>query len=129
MAWFVKVGLIWENGGSNTTEGMVGLLFSVGALSIALAAGIRAWHSSFATRLPHRILCALAGLVAFVAAVNLPIPIAWQILGHTWFAEEVGVLLTASLSVALGQRWLRNGFGSQPERRRPLTYPRESSDR
>jgi hypothetical protein len=48
-------------------------------------------------------------LAAFVAAVNLPILLGWQIFCNTWFAEEVGVLVTTLLAMLLGQ-WLRFGF-------------------
>lgn len=110
VAWLVKVALIWGNGGTNTTEGMVGILFSIGAATIALAAGLRAWHSPSANRLWSRASAVLVALAAFVAAVNLPILLGWQIFGRTWFAEEVGVVATALLAILLGQQWLRFGF-------------------
>ena len=34
VAWLVKFALIWENGGSNTTDGLVGVLFDIGAIGI-----------------------------------------------------------------------------------------------
>ena len=110
VAWLVKVALIWGNSGTNTTEGMVGILFSTGAVAIALAACLRAWHSPSANRLWIRVSAVLVALAAFVAAVNLPILVGWQIFGRTWFAEEVGVLVTALLAMLLGQQWLRFGF-------------------
>lgn len=110
VAWLVKVALIWGNGGANTTEGMVGILFATGAVAIALAACLRAWHSPSANRLWSRLVAVLVSLAAFVAAVNLPILVGWQIFGRTWFAEEVGVLVTALLAMLLGQQWLRFGF-------------------
>lgn len=54
---------------------------------------------------------------AFFAAVDLPILVGWRLFGRTWLAEEVGVLLTGVLTVALGQWWLRVGF--KPMTRRP----------
>jgi hypothetical protein len=41
-AWLVKFVLIWENGGTNTTDGLVGVLFDVGAVAILLALGVNA---------------------------------------------------------------------------------------
>jgi hypothetical protein len=116
VAWLVKVALIWENGGTNTTEGLVGLLFTVGAVAIVLAAAIWAWQSRRSATVPGRFCAVLLAVVAFVAAVNLPILVGWQVFGRTWVAEEVGVVVTALLAVALGQRWLRSGSGRSPQR-------------
>ena len=93
-----------------TRSGMVGSLFTTGAVAIALAACLRAWHSPSANRLWSRVFAVLVALAAFVAAANLPILVGWQIFGRTWFAEEVDVLVTAPLAMLLGQRWLRFGF-------------------
>jgi hypothetical protein len=111
LAWFVKVALIWANGGSNTTDGLVGVFFTIGAVAIVLAATIRAWHWPSVARLRSRVVASLVAVAAFAAAVNLPIWVGWQIFGKTWLAEEVGVLLTALVAVGLGARWLRVGFG------------------
>lgn len=48
-AWLVKVALIWQNGGTNTTDGLVGALFDVGAVTILLALTIRVWLASART--------------------------------------------------------------------------------
>ncbi len=116
VAWLVKVALIWANGGTNTTDGLVGVLFALGAVLIGLAAAIRAWQARPAASTSHRVLAALLAVIAFFAAVNLPILVGWQLFGGTWIAEEVGVVMTASLAVALGQRWLRVGFKPVPPR-------------
>jgi hypothetical protein len=105
-AWLVKVALIWENGGTNTTDGLVGVLFDVGAIGILLGAGIRAWHAPARGLLRHRLVALLAVVVAFVAAVDLPILLGWVLFGRTWLAEEVGVILTAIGALALGVRWV-----------------------
>ena len=68
---------------------------------LALTIGESAWS---------RVFAVLVALAAFVAAVNLPILVGWQIFGRTWFAEEVDVLVTAPLAMLLGQGWLRFGF-------------------
>ena len=116
VAWLVKVALIWANGGTNTTDGLVGVLFALGAVLSGLAAAIRAWQARPAASTSHRVLAALLAVIAFFAAVNLPILVGWQLFGGTWIAEEVGVVMTASLAVALGQRWLRVGFKPVPPR-------------
>ena len=114
VAWLAKVAVIWANGGSNTSDGLVGALFSAGAVAIALAVVLRAWHAPAARRTTHRALAVVVALVVFVAAVDLPILVGWRIFGRTWFAEEVGVLITAVVGLVLGIRWLRTGFGTAP---------------
>lgn len=110
-AWLVKFALIWQNGGTNTTEGLVGLLFDVGAIAILLALGVRAWCAPRRGLLRYRPVAVLVVVVAFAAAVNLPILLGWVLLGRTWLAEEVGVLLTAVAVIVLGVRWATCGQG------------------
>lgn len=113
-AWLAKIALIWENGGTNTTDGLVGVLFVVGAVGILLGAGIRAWHAPARGLLRHRTVALLAVVIAFAAAVNLPILLGWALLGRTWLAEEVGVMLTAVAAIALGTRGLSAGARAAP---------------
>jgi hypothetical protein len=105
-----------EDADARRVSGMVGSLFTTGAVAIALAACLRAWHSPSANRLWSRVFAVLVALAAVVAAVNLPILVGWQIFGRTWFAEEVGVLVTAPLAMLLGQRWLRSASVHHKER-------------
>ena len=105
VAWLLKLALIWENGGTNTTDGLVGVLFDIGAVGILLGAGIRAWFAPAQGVLRYRILRLLAVVTALAVAVNLPILLGWALFGRTWLAEEVGVLLTAIGALVLGARW------------------------
>ena len=66
-----------------------------------------------AARLWRRVLAALIALVALFAAVNLPILLAWQVVGSTWYAEEVGIVLTAVAALVVGVGWLRAGRAPQ----------------
>ena len=104
-AWLVKFALIWQNGGTNTTEGLVGVLFDVGAVAILLALVVRAWCAPRRGLTRYRLVAVLLVVVAFAAAVNLPILLGWGLFGRTWLAEEVGVLLTAVAAIILGFRW------------------------
>jgi hypothetical protein len=109
VAWLVKFALIWENGGTNTTDGLVGVLFDIGAVGILLGAGVRAWCAAARKPLWIRLLVLLAVVAAFAAAVNLPILLGWALFGRSWVAEEVGVLLTAVGALVLGARWASAG--------------------
>jgi hypothetical protein len=107
-AWLVKFVLIWENGGTNTTDGLVGVLFDVGAVAILLALGVNARWAPNRGLPRNRPMAVLVVMVAFAAAENLPI-------GRTWLAEEVGVLLlTAIAAVILGCRWASAERGAAP---------------
>lgn len=110
-AWLVKVALIWKNGGTNTTDGLVGALFTLGAVTILIALMIRAWLASD-PQVRYRLLSVLAVAVAFVAAVDVPILLGWVLLGRTWLAEELGIILTAVAAVVLGTRWVIRGRGT-----------------
>jgi hypothetical protein len=116
-AWLVKVALIWQNGGTNTTDGLVGALFTLGAVTILLALIIRAWLAS-APQVRYRLLSVLAVTVAFVAAVDVPILLGWVLLGRTWLAEELGIILTAVAAVVLDTRWVIRGRGAGQRRER-----------
>jgi hypothetical protein len=110
LAWILKFALIWMNGGTETTQGVVGILFVAGAISLALADGVRAWYLPDTAKVWPRILAALAFLAALVLMVNLPILIGWKLWGRLWIAEEVGVILTALIAVGLGIKWLIRGY-------------------
>ena len=105
LAWLVKVALIWENGGTNTTDGLVGVLFDVGAVAILLALVTRAWCVPGPGVLRHRPVAVAAVVLAFAAAVNVPILLGWVLFGRTWLAEEAGIVLTAAAALVLGFRW------------------------
>ena len=109
VAWLVKFALIWENGGTNTTDGLVGVLFDIGAIGILLAAMVTAWYAPARGPFRHRPVALLAAVLAVAAAVNLPIGLGWLLFGRTWLAEEVGVLLTALAALILGTRWVTAG--------------------
>ncbi|GAA2199898.1 hypothetical protein GCM10009849_18160 [Sinomonas flava] len=113
LAWLLKVALMWANGGTESTTGIVGFLFLVGITCIAMAGSVRAWFFSPSAKVWRRILAILAFLVALVLMVDLPILAGWQIFGRVWIAEELGIILTAFLALGVGARWLVRGFGTK----------------
>lgn len=107
--WLLKVALIWANGGTDTTGGIIGILFLSGFFLLGLAAGIQAWYLSAAWKTWGRVLAVLVSAVLVVAMVDLPILLGRQIFGPGWQAEETGVVLTALVALGVGVRWLRAG--------------------
>ena len=105
--WLVKVLLIWQNGGTNTTDGVIGVLFVAGGVCIAIAAAVAGWHLSSSFHLAWRVASPVVAVVAVVALVDLPILLGWLVLGHTWLAGEVGIVLTALVAAVFGLRALR----------------------
>jgi hypothetical protein len=104
--WLVKVLLIWQNGGTNTTGGVIGVLFVAGAVCISSAAAVLGWQLSSAFHPVWRIAALVVAVVAVVALVDLPILLGWLVLGHTWLAEELGIVLTAIVAAVFGMRAL-----------------------
>ena len=109
LAWLSKVWLIWMNGGTGTTSGVVGLLFITGAVCIAVAGGLAAWRLAAGISPWRRMVALIAACFALVALVDLPILVGWWILGPVWIAEELGILLTSLLALAAGAFWIIRG--------------------
>lgn len=118
VAWILKVALIWMNGGTETTSGVIGILFITGAMSLAVAGGIRAWYLPGTLKIWPRVLAAIAFLAVLVLMVDAPILIGWQLFGRIWIAEELGVMLTALIAVGLGTQWVVRGFPHNHSARR-----------
>jgi hypothetical protein len=102
LGWLVKVALIWENGGTNTDEGLVAVMFLVGALGLLVAsAAAGAWLTA---RRPAwlRALAAVGGVVAFLAVFSL-LDLVLSPLAEdgSWAKDEVEIVASALLGLAL----------------------------
>jgi hypothetical protein len=110
-AWIVKILLIWENGGANTAEGVVGVAFIAGlaGLVVAGAAGgfalLRRWGVWLATA--GVVLGAVATFIAFNLVDSLLQAI---VPASGWFEEEVGIVGAAVLALVLGLSALSSRF-------------------
>lgn len=116
-AWIVKILLIWENGGANTDEGVVGVAFIAGlaGLVVAGAAG------GFALLRRWGVWAAAAGVplgaVGTFVAVNLVDSLLEAIVPASgWFEEEVGIVGAALLALALGLTALSRRFSAHVAR-------------
>lgn len=114
LAWIAKIALIWSNGGTETTGGMVGFLFLSGSLSLAVAGILRAWFLAGTRKVWWRILASTASVILLILLVDLPILVGWQIFGTAWIAEELGVILVAVLALGFGAQWIASAAPAKP---------------
>jgi hypothetical protein len=70
-------------------------------------AAVFAWQLTSSFHPAWRAAAASVALAVLVALVDVPILLGWLVLGHTWSAGEVGILLTALVAAAFGLRALR----------------------
>ncbi len=100
--WVAKSILIWANGGTNTTGGIVGVLFLAGTVLLAIAAAIWAWKAAAGRSGLIRILAVVGALVGLFLAINLPILIGLVLMPGSWLAEELGVIVLAVAAIVAG---------------------------
>ena len=120
--WLTKVALIWANGGSNTDDGLVGVMFFVGLgfLVLALAAGGYALVATGPIWLRGVVSVALPVMVSMV----------WQVIDdlikaiyteENWLQGELNIILAALIAVSLGLWKVRrssSGGGDEPRHTR-----------
>lgn len=103
LAWLVKVGLIYANGGTNTSSGPVAAMYLVGFIGLLLAAGAGGWALLAGRPAWQRALGAIAGLVLAFGATQVVDTVAKGIYRQDgWFRGEVSILLLALVALALG---------------------------
>ena len=115
VVWLIKVGLIAENGGTDTSGGLVGVAFFVGVVALVVAGGAtgfallrrrRSWLGYVG--LPLGVAATLVGFVVLEGVLKAIVP------ADGWFEGEVGIVGTAIVALALGAiLW----------RRRPAVLP------
>ena len=101
--WLVKVALIWNNGGTNTGDGLVAVAFFIGfaGLLVALMAG---GYSVVATapiwlRAVVSVCATLLGLMLFTIMDDA---VKGVYSNEGWLRDEIGILITASLALFVG---------------------------
>ena len=97
--WIVKILLIWENGGTNTIGGAVGLMFLIGTVLLASATVLWTWRATRGRSLLMRAGLLLGALIAQLLAINLPILVGQSVLPGSWLAAEFGVILVAVAAI------------------------------
>jgi hypothetical protein len=119
LIWIVKTVLIWQNGGTNTYGGTVGLMFMIGAVLLAAATVTWTWRATRDRPILGRGGLLLAALIVLLLAINLPILVGQTIFLRSWLADEFGVILVAVAAIAAGgMRWpgTRSSTASGPGR-------------
>jgi hypothetical protein len=103
VAWLVKLTLILANGGSNTDEGIVAVVFLAGVLALVVAGAAsgftlcRRWGTWAA------VIGAPIGAAATLVGISLVDSVLQPIVPASgWFDDEVGILGAAVLALLLG---------------------------
>ena len=105
VAWILKVALIVENGGSNTDEGSVGLLYVIGL--VLLLAGATSIGAIFRQKAPKPTYLAstLASALLLIASYLVLDSLARLILGDagaSYMEDEWGIIMTGVFWILLG---------------------------
>jgi hypothetical protein len=97
--WIVKVFLIWENGGTNTFGGAVGLMFLFGTVLLACATVLWTWRATRGRSPLLRTGLLLGALIVLLLAINLPTLVGQSVFPGSWLAGELGVILVAVAAI------------------------------
>ncbi len=113
VAWLVKLTLIFANGGSNTDEGIVAVVFFAGVLALVVAGAAsgftlgRRWGTWAAViGVPIGAAATLVGISAVDSVLKAIVP------ASGWYEDEVGILGAAVISLLLGLALLKRGRSS-----------------
>ena len=103
VVWLVKVGLIAENGGTDTTGGLVGVAFFAGVVALVVAGAATGFVLLRRLRGWLGYVGLLLGVVVTVAGFLVIEGVLKEIV-HTegWFEGEVGIVGTAIVALGLG---------------------------
>ena len=117
VAWLTKVGMIWANGGANTDEGLVGVMYLIGLLGVVVALGASGYT------LVETAPVWLRAIV--VVATPVLVLMVWTLLDQAikavyteegWLRDEVNIVLAAVLALGLGVWALTRGRSEDPAR-------------
>lgn len=103
VSWLAKVGLIWANGGTNTDEGIVAVLYLAGLLVLAIAALAAGYAVVTTAPIWLRVVVSVATLALFWILYSV-IDSAAQAMysGGGWLDDELGIVVTAVLALLVG---------------------------
>lgn len=110
VCWIVKTVLIWANGGTSTTGGVVGLLFLAGFAALAIAVALWAWGATTGRGVPLRIMAGVCAVAGLLVVVNLPILLGYALIPGSWLAEEIGVVVVAMFAIVAWPGRIRPRF-------------------
>lgn len=111
----VKVGLIWANGGENTSSGLVGYMFYVGLAGVFIALAAAGYT------LVEKAPVWLRGVVAI--ATPLLVLMVWQLLDQaikgvyasdTWLRDELSIIVVAVVALVMGVWGFRRAAAHAP---------------
>ena len=124
LGWLIKVALIWGNGGTNTDQGLVAVLYFVGLASLVVAAAAAGVWLTANRPVVLRVLAGILGVVVIFVLFSLfdavLSPLASD--GH-WFQQEVEIVATALVGLVLA--WVARPVATQAETRLESTASHE----
>ena len=102
LSWLVKVALIWGNGGTNTDEGLVAVLYLLGLASLVVAvAAAGAWLTA-SRPVVVRVLAGILGVVVmFVLFSAFDAVLSPMVSDGHWFQQEVEIVAAAPVGLVL----------------------------
>jgi hypothetical protein len=102
LAWLAKVGLIWANGGSNTDQGVVAVMYLLGLLGLAAASAAAGVALTAGRPVVLRVLGGAAGVIAFVVVFSVLDPVLSPLAAQdSWMRAEMQILGAAVLALLL----------------------------
>lgn len=101
--WLVKVALIWGNGGTNTGDGLVAVVYFIGlaALLVALLAG----GYSLVTTAPiwlRAVVSVCATLLGLTLFTIIDDAVKGMYSPEGWLRDELGILIAALIALTVG---------------------------
>jgi len=110
VAWLTKVGMIWANGGANTDEGLVGVMYLVGLLGMVVALGAAGYTLVETAPVWLRVVVVVATpVLVLMVWVMLGEGIKAVYSGEGWLRDEINIVLAAVVALGLGAWALTRG--------------------
>jgi hypothetical protein len=113
VAWLVKLTLILANGGSNTDEGIVAVVFLAGVLALVVAGAASGFTLGGRWSTWAAVVGVPIGAAATLIGINLIDSVLKAIVPASgWYEDEVGILGAAVIALLLGLALLGRGRSS-----------------
>lgn len=118
VAWLVKVGLIWGNGGTNTDGGLVSVCYLLGLVALTVALLAAGYSVVASAPVWLRVVVSVAVLaLGWIIFGSIDSAAKGVYDGDDWLRDELGILISAALALVGGVASLLRSRGHEPEPR------------